>query len=66
MQGSIRTFVGVGLLVLAGSVDDSLPDLEFMLWSIGLAIPGALIAWSGTRALNQDVASAPQPNFWTK
>jgi hypothetical protein len=66
MQGSIRTFTGLALLIAAGSIDPSLSDLEFVLWSIGLAIPGILIALSGTRAMNQGVASAPQPNFWTK
>lgn len=63
MQGSIRTFIGLALLVMAGSIDDSLSDLEFVLWALGLAIPGALIAWSGVRAMNRNI---PQPNFWTK
>ena len=63
MQGSIRVFVGITLLVMAGSIDDGLGDLEFVLWALGLAIPGALIALSGTRAMNR---TTPQPNFWIK
>ena len=53
MPGTIRVFLGIALLILAGSVDDSLPDLEFVLWALGLAIPGALLGFSGVRALNR-------------
>lgn len=60
--GTIRTVVGLGLLVAAGSVEPSLSDVEFVLWSIGLAVPGALLAWSGTRAINR---GEPRPTFWT-
>jgi thiol:disulfide interchange protein len=59
MQGTIRTFLGLALLVAAGSVNDTLPDAEFFAWALGLAIPGALIAFSGVRALNR----AEQQNF---
>lgn len=63
MIGSIRTFAGLGLLVLAGSVEPSLGDLEFVLWTLALAVPGAVLAWSGTRAMNR---CAPQSEFWTE
>ena len=53
MPGTIRTFLGLGLLILAGSVDDTLPDLVFLAYSFGLAIPGALLGFSGVRALNR-------------
>ena len=56
MPGTIRVFLGIALLILAGSVDDSLPDLEFVLWALGLAIPGALLGLSGVRAMNKGVA----------
>lgn len=57
MQGTIRVFLGMVLLILAGSVDDSLPDPDFFLYSMALAIPGALLGFSGVRAMNRkDVA----------
>lgn len=57
MQGSVRTFAGLALLIAAGSVD-SANDVEFVLWSIGLAVPGALLGWSGTRALTRSEAES--------
>lgn len=53
MPGTIRTFLGMGLLILAGSVDPNMPDPQFFLTSLALAIPGALIGFSGVRALNR-------------
>jgi hypothetical protein len=53
MQGTIRTFLGLGLLIAAGSVNDTLPIDQFLMISMALAIPGALIALSGVRALNR-------------
>ena len=53
MPGTIRLFVGMILLVLAGSVDDMLPDTEFFLWTLALVIPGALLGLSGSRAMRR-------------
>jgi thiol:disulfide interchange protein len=53
MKGSIRLALGMALLFAAASVNDTLPDTQFILWSLGLAIPGALLGFSGARALNK-------------
>ena len=53
MTGSIRLVVGMVLLFAAASVNDTLPDMSFLLWSLGLAIPGGLLAFSGVRAMNR-------------
>jgi hypothetical protein len=52
MKGTIRLITGMALLIAAASVNDTLPDLEFLMWSLGLAVPGAIIGFSGARALN--------------
>ena len=59
MQGTIRTFQGLAMLVAAGSVNDTLSTDQFLMISMALAIPGALIGFSGVRALNR----AEQENF---
>lgn len=53
MTGSIRLIVGMALLFAAASVNDNLSDVSFVLWSLGLAIPGGLLAFSGVRAMNR-------------
>lgn len=54
MKGGIRLIAGMVLLWAAASVNDTLPDSEFLLWSLALAIPGAILGFSGVRALNLD------------
>ena len=53
MPGTIRLFIGLTLMILAGSVNDTLPTAQFFLISMGLAIPGALIGFSGAIAANR-------------
>lgn len=53
MPGTIRIAIGMLLLIAAGSVNDTLPDAQFFAWSLGLAIPGALIGFSGAIAANR-------------
>jgi hypothetical protein len=52
MKGTIRLSLGMMLLWAAASVNDTLPDAEFLMWSLALAIPGAILGFSGARALN--------------
>lgn len=54
MKGMIRFVGGMALLFAAASVNDTLSDAEFFLWSLGLAIPGAILAFSGTKAINDE------------
>jgi thiol:disulfide interchange protein len=53
MKGTIRLALGMALLFAAASVNDTLPDAQFLAWALGLAIPGALLGFSGARALNK-------------
>lgn len=53
VPGTIRTFLGLGLLFLAGSVSDTLPDPEFFLWSLAFGIPGAILGISGVSAMHR-------------
>jgi thiol:disulfide interchange protein len=56
MKGTIRIFLGMALLICAGSVNDTLPTADFIMLSLGLGIPGALIAFWGTTAANADLS----------
>lgn len=53
MPGTIRIFIGLALLILAGSLDDALPIGQFFLYAMALAIPGIIIALSGVAAASQ-------------
>jgi hypothetical protein len=53
MPGTIRIFIGLALLILAGSVNDTLSTAQFIGATLGLAIPGALIGFSGAIASNR-------------
>jgi hypothetical protein len=53
MPGTIRIFIGLALLILAGSVNDTLSTAQFIGTTLGLAIPGALIGFSGAIASNR-------------
>jgi 4-hydroxybenzoate polyprenyltransferase len=54
MKGTIRALAGMALLFAAASVNDTVSDVEFLIWSLGFAIPGALLAFSGVRAINRE------------
>lgn len=53
MPGTIRIFIGLFCLVLAGSVDDTLPISTMLMISIPLALFGLVIGLSGARAANK-------------
>jgi hypothetical protein len=53
MPGTIRTFLGLALLICAGSVNDTLPTGEFIAYVLAFAIPGTLLGFSGTAAMNR-------------
>jgi len=53
MPGTIRVFLGLALLIMAGSVNDTLPTGEFIAYVLAFAIPGALLGFSGAAAMNR-------------
>ena len=53
MPGTIRIFIGLFCLILAGSVDDTLPISTMLMISIPLALFGLVIGLSGARAANE-------------
>ena len=53
MPGTIRLFLGLALLICAGSVNDTLPTAEFIGTTLALAIPGTLLGFWGATAANR-------------
>lgn len=53
MPGTIRTLLGLTLLILAGSVNDTLPTAEFIGITLALAVPGTVLGFWGATALDR-------------